>query len=234
MKTLKDMSGEHMLEQFGHDSEASTEFGMDLKAELLRLIDLGKTASKHTAIIELNARLQKAEALAAQEHEKAEGYRLSQEGIVVEAVKERKRADDNADKALANLESGVHWNTRAVAAEAREITLKSERDQARAEKGDARQMRDQHFSEIVRAREIIKGVIAQRDKAEIQLSTARTALTGAQIDFNFIAGLAQGREEMHSVFGQIERTATLAAKYSLAALTSSTPPKPEPNTKEPK
>lgn len=132
----------------------------------------------------------------------------------------------------------------------------SERDQARAERGaqlraadkvmeliDARVQRGQISSrgELTDARQDYSEPFTYQAKenSEIntlrgQLSTARTALTGAQIDFNFIAGLAQGREEMHSVFGQIERTATLAAKYSLAALTSSTPPKPEPNTKEPK
>lgn len=99
----------------------------------------------------------------------------------------------------------------------------SERDQARAER-DALNENIQNWGIVeiaVRNMNVASYVEHWESRAlaaENSLSTARTALTGAQIDFNFIAGLAQGREEMHSVFGQIERTALLAAKYALAAL----------------
>jgi hypothetical protein len=178
-------------------------------------------------------RADKAEALAAQEHEKAEGYRLSQEGIVAEVVKERKRAEANADKALANLESGVHWNARAVAAEAREITLKSERDQARAERDEAR-------LQLRAADKVMELIDARVQRGQI---SSRCELTDARQDYSEpLTYQAKENSGINALRGQLStaRTAltTIAATNyqveagkiaadALAALTS-LPGQPEP------
>lgn len=203
MKTLKDMSGEHMLEQFGHDSEASTEFGMDLKAELLRLIDLGKIASKHTTIVMLNEQIgmwrERAEKAAAALTKISairdsivamQGFNFSEHAYpLVAALDEAGFEGVGYELAVKNFGTTLE-QLRAA---------ESERDQARAERDGLEILYKAEFKLVT----ALNG----------QLSTARTALTE-------ISRLAQRGEEkpeiiMKNRFGLIR----IASRGALDALT---------------